>query len=150
MMTADGDAEDVSVFTNRFSAGMRYSQLCNRRFQGLGADCAKAALWAVTRACYVEPESPLYGCRVVAFVHDEVIAEAPYERAAAAAKELGRVMCAAANEQYLAKVPVRTAPQIMTIWSKSAEPVYDANGELLPWSPEWAAEQEAKKKAATE
>jgi hypothetical protein len=53
----------------------------NSVFQGLTADGAKAALWAVVRECYdptVRTEdgspgagpSPLYGCRVVAFIHD--------------------------------------------------------------------------------
>jgi DNA polymerase-1 len=138
MATADGDADEVTIFTGRHGGKMRYSAMCNRRFQALGADCAKEALWRVTRACYAEPASPLYGCRVVAFVHDEIIAECVEERAAAAAKELGRVMCAGANI-YLSKVPVRAEPLIMRIWSKSAEPVYDAEGNLLPWSPKVAA-----------
>ncbi len=147
--THDGLGDEVTAFTGRHGGKMRYSALCNRRFQALGADCAKEALWRVTRACYVEPASPLYGCRVVAFVHDEIIAEAPIARAGAAAKELGRVMCEGANI-YLSKVPVRTEPLVMTLWSKAAEPVYGPDGELLPWSPEWAAEQKAKKAAAAQ
>lgn len=134
----DKEADDVSLFTGRHGGKVRYSALCNRRFQGLGADCAKAALWAVTRACYAVPASPLYGCRVVAFVHDEIIAECEEARASAAAKELGVVMCAAANV-YLSKVPVRTAPQIMRVWSKAAEPVYNEAGDLIPWEPSEAA-----------
>jgi DNA polymerase-1 len=146
MATADGEGDEETLFTGRQGGQMRYSALCNRRFQALGADCAKEALWRVTRACYAEPTSPLFGCRVVAFVHDEIIAECTHARAPAAAKELGRLMCEGANI-YLSKVPVRTLPLVMTVWSKSAEPRYDADGELLPWSPEWAAEERARKAA---
>jgi DNA polymerase I-like protein with 3'-5' exonuclease and polymerase domains len=132
-----GDEE--SLFTERLSTNMRYSKLCNIRFQGLGACAAKEALWRVCRACYVETESPLYGCRPVAFIHDEVIAEcADDHRAAPAAKELGRLMCEGANK-YLHRVPVRTEPLIMRVWSKSAEPVYAEDGSLRPWAPAEAA-----------
>ena len=44
-------------------------------FQALGSDCAKHAVRLVQRACYVEPTSPLFNSRLVAFVHDELIAE---------------------------------------------------------------------------
>lgn len=133
--TAGGDASEIHLFTKRLRGPSRYSALCNGRFQGLGADAAKEALWRVTRACYVEPESPLYGSRVVAFVHDEIILESAVDTAAEAAIELGRVMTEGANI-YLGRVPVRLKPQLMTVWSKKAEPVYDTAGRLVPWSPE--------------
>jgi DNA polymerase I-like protein with 3'-5' exonuclease and polymerase domains len=126
--------DEDCLFVGRRGKNMRYSALCNRRFQALGADAAKEGLWRVTRACYADRESPLFGCRPVAFVHDEIIAEAPIARAAAAAVELGRLMVEGAN-LYLSRVPVRVVPQVMTLWSKNAEPVYDAEGALLPWSP---------------
>ena len=130
-----GLANEEHIFTGRQRGNVRYSALCNGRFQGLGADAAKEALWRVTRACYADPASPLYGCRPVAFIHDEIIAEAPDDaRAAQAAAELGRLMCEGANA-YLSKVPVRVAPLIMRVWSKSAEPTY-REGKLIPWEPE--------------
>jgi DNA polymerase-1 len=126
-------ADEEHLFTGRIRGNVRYSALCNGRFQGLGADAAKEALWRVTRACYSEPASPLYGCRPVAFVHDEIIAECPDdERMPAAAAELGRLMIEGAN-MYLGKVPVRLTPLAMRAWSKSAEPTYDADGQLIPW-----------------
>jgi DNA polymerase I-like protein with 3'-5' exonuclease and polymerase domains len=130
--------DEDSIFTGQQNTNMRYSALCNRRFQKLGADAAKEGLWRVSRACYVEPPSPLYGCRPVAFVHDEIIAEAPIAQAPAAAVELGRLMVEGANK-YLGKVPVRVIPQIMRYWSKGAEPVYAEDGTLLPWPAEVAA-----------
>jgi DNA polymerase I-like protein with 3'-5' exonuclease and polymerase domains len=131
---ANNLGSEEHLFTGRYRGNVRYSALCNGRFQGLGADAAKEALWRVTRACYVEEGSTLYGCRVVAFVHDEIICESAIDRAPAAAKELGKVMCEGANI-YLSKVPVRAEPLVMTVWSKSAEPTYDEKGALIPWSP---------------
>jgi hypothetical protein len=134
---ADRLGNEDCLFVGRKGAKMRYSALCNRRFQALGADAAKEGLWRVTRACYVgDPSAPnLYGCRPVAFVHDEIIAEAPCDRAAAAAVELGRLMVEGANV-YLSKVPAKVLPQVMGVWSKAAEPVYAEDGvTLLPWFP---------------
>lgn len=129
----DTAADEESLFTGRWRGGLRYSALCNGRFQGLGADAAKAAMWVVTEACYTHTQSPLFGCRVVAFIHDEVIAECPDEpyKIDAAARELGRLMCEAANV-YLPDVPVRTEPQAMRRWSKKAKPVF-LDGLLVPW-----------------
>jgi len=124
---------EIHLFTKRLRGGSRYSALCNGRFQGLGADAAKEALWRVTRACYVEPGSALYGSRVVAFVHDELIIESAEAVAPEAAVELGRVMMAGANV-YLGRVPVRLTPQLMSVWSKKAEPVYGTDGRLIPWT----------------
>jgi DNA polymerase-1 len=132
MATRDGDANEQHIFTGRWRGRQRYSALCNGRFQGLGADAAKEALWRVTRACYVEKSSALFGCRVVAFIHDEILAEALIAQAPAAAKELGRLMCEGANA-YLKDVPVRVEPLIMDLWSKKAEPIYGDDGELKVW-----------------
>lgn len=135
----DKAGDEETIFTRRMGGSMRYSAMCNRRFQALGADAAKEALWRVTRACYAEPDSPLYGCRPVAFVHDEIIAECPDDaRMPAAAAELGRLMIEGANV-YLGKVPVRLTPQAMVLWSKAAEPTYNAAGVLIPWEPAPAA-----------
>ena len=130
-------ATETHIFSGRIRGGCRYSALCNGRFQGLGADAALEAMWRVTEACYVLAASPLYGCRPVAFVHDEIIAECPdaADRVDAAARELGRLMCEGANV-YLKDVPVRVLPQAMTKWSKKAEPTFDSQGRIIPWTGE--------------
>lgn len=132
-------ATEDHIFTGRIRGQARYSALCNGRFQGLGADAAKEALWRVTRAAYCDRSSPLYGSRVVAFVHDEIIVEtAEGPNAHFAAQELGRLMIEGANK-YLGRVPVRLKPQLMRLWSKAAEPVFDAEGRLVPWEPNMKA-----------
>jgi hypothetical protein len=130
--------DEDCLFVGRKGKNLRYSALCNRRFQALGADVAKEALWRVSRACYTRrpgSEGVLFGSRPVAFIHDEIILETPdVPEASDVALELGRLMCEAANERYLAKVPVRTEPLLMRLWSKAACPVW-VDGRLVPWAP---------------
>ncbi len=132
---------ETHIFSGRVRGGARYSALCNGRFQGLGADAAKNALWLVTKACYVDVNSPLYGWRVVAFVHDELIAEGPMGDCDAAAREMSRLMCEGANV-FVHDCPVEAPPVAMMLWSKGAYAVTDDQGRLVPWAPE------APKKAA--
>ena len=123
------------LFSNRWRGGCHYTAACNTYFQGLGADAAKRALYLVTRACYAETSSVLYGSRPVNFVHDEVILEVDDDAYAHdKAMELGRVMIAGANE-FLPDVPSRAEPLLARCWSKLAKPTYDANKRLIPWEP---------------
>lgn len=134
-----GVGDEWSLYSNRLHGNNRYSVVCNGRFQRLAADASKAALWAVTRAQFTQPESPLYGTRSVAFIHDEIIAECEEgPRMSAAARELGRVMCEAGSV-FTPDVPLRAVPLIMRVWSKNAEPVYDEEGNLIPWEPKLEA-----------
>jgi len=129
---ASGD-RILQLFSGRWRGGVSYCEACNSPFQGLAADAAKAAGWLVTRAMYIEPESPLWDCRLVNFVHDELIAEAPEERAAAAAEELARLMVLGAAP-WLPDVPARAEPVVMRRWYKGAKPVRVA-GVLVPSKP---------------
>ncbi|MFH1570391.1 MAG: DNA polymerase, partial [Gemmatimonadota bacterium] len=94
--------------------GRVYSRACNAPFQGMVADGAKAALFAVAEECYVGEPCPhcdglglaerrrgapacpscegrgyrrgaLYGSRPVIFLHDEIVAEVPSDPAEATA-----------------------------------------------------------------
>ena len=126
----DGSVEQL--FTKRFRGGCSYTAACNTLFQGLGADCAKAAYCLISEACYVDKASHLFGSRVVAFIHDEFILEVPDDpRAHDAAQELARLMIRGAGT-YLPDVPATTEPLLMRYWSKKATPVYE-NGRLVPW-----------------
>lgn len=123
-----------TLFTKRVRGNATYCAASNNDFQGLGADCAKEAAWRICRAQYVEPSSPLYNTRTVAFVHDEFLIEAPRETAHEAAEALADTMVAGANT-YLRDVPIPRAklePVIMNRWSKKAKPVL-RDGRLVPW-----------------
>lgn len=111
---------------------------CNYFFQGPAASGAKESLYRVSRACYAEPESPLYGCRPVLFVHDEIIIEAPLDRVDAAGRELARIMRDTMVEVATPDVPSGASPAAMLCWTKAAEAVFDADGKLIPWQPKEA------------
>lgn len=122
------------VFVGRFRGGLRYPELSNTLFQGLASDIAKSAHYSVTRACYIEPASPLYGSRPVNFVHDEVVTETPDNgHAHEAAAEQERLMIAAARPLLPDITNIECETVLARRWSKAAKPTKDANGRLVPW-----------------
>jgi DNA polymerase I len=119
----------------RFRRSDMFTKICSSFHQGLGADAAKNAVWLVQRACYAQPASVLYGSRMVAFVHDEIILEVEDDHHAHdKAMELGRIMVEGASV-YLPDVPPTLEPILMRVWSKDAKPIYDENKRLIPWEP---------------
>jgi DNA polymerase I len=127
-----GEGLVKQLFSDRLRGGCHYTAAANSLFQGLGADAAKRAHYLVTRACYAEPQSVLYGSRPVNQVHDETILEVDDDfRAHDKAVELGRLMVLGANE-FLPDVPARVEPLLARCWSKKAKPVFK-EGRLVPW-----------------
>lgn len=136
-----GEAVVEQLFSQRWRGGAHYTAACNTYFQGLGADAAKRALYLVSRACYAETGSVLYGSRPVNFVHDEIILETDdVPGAHDVAMELARVMILGANE-FLPDVPARIKPLLARCWSKKAKPVFK-NGRLVPWEMQPAIAEE--------
>jgi DNA polymerase I-like protein with 3'-5' exonuclease and polymerase domains len=88
----------------------------------------------VAKECYTDPDSDLFGCRPVAFIHDEILMEAPLEKVDAAAKRLCRVM-EDAMTQYIPNVLIKAEPAAMLRWYKGAEPVWNEQGRLDLWEP---------------
>jgi DNA polymerase I-like protein with 3'-5' exonuclease and polymerase domains len=122
----------VQLFSNRFRGDVTYTEAANSEFQGLASDCAKIAGFLVSKACYVETTSPLFGSRIVNFVHDEFIVEAPEAKAPEAAEELARLMVLGAGK-FLPDVPPKASPLLMRRWSKKAKAIRGADGRLVPW-----------------
>lgn len=119
----NGDRYDVvQLYSNRIRGGCSFTAAANTIFQGLGADANHRGLWHVSRACYVEPRSPLYGCRPVNNIHDENILEVPnnLEEGIPAAKEMSLLMCRGADE-YIKNVPTKAPAMLMKFWSKEPE-----------------------------
>jgi DNA polymerase-1 len=119
------------LVSNRVRRRVTFPSCANTWFQGLAADLAKRALFYVTRACYADPSSPLFGSRVVAFIHDEIFLEVPIEKASEAARETERLMVLAATE-LCPDVPFQAEAALMTYWTKKAEPKFDLTGGLIP------------------
>ena len=139
------DSFDLTqVRSGRVRGGVGYTDGCNSYFQGLAADGAKAALFLIQQECYTgfselwkgDEVSPLYGSRMVAFIHDEFILEVPdrIDLARAATNRLVDVMVQG-MALYIPDVPIKAEPTLMDRWYKEAEAVYDTDGNLEVWHP---------------
>jgi hypothetical protein len=107
-------------FTGRRRGRTTYCSRANTTFQGLIADVAKQAVWDVARA----------GLNLWAFVHDEIIIEAPEADCHAAAQKLVGIMENAAKV-WMPNVPMTAGAHAMYNWSKKAKATYDKNGLLV-------------------
>jgi DNA polymerase I-like protein with 3'-5' exonuclease and polymerase domains len=145
-LTDDWSSKEIVQYgSGRIRGQVRFTQAANSFFQGLVADAMKCVLARVSRECY-DPTirvdghpSPLYGCRPVAFVHDEVIIECPHRdntdtRAHYANVRIGQII-----EQEFARwmpdVPVRSSGAAMARWYKGAKETLSPQGYLIPWTP---------------
>jgi hypothetical protein len=129
---------------------VRYTAVCNSPFQHLAAMMAKGALYQTTKECY-DPrlESPLYGCRPVVFMHDEIIMEIPEEAlgkeaTSAAALRLQEIMVESARE-WAPDINIGATVAMARSWLKGVDPVFD--GEYLvpakKTGKEWVPDLEA-------
>ena len=111
--------------------GCGYSDCANGYFQTLAAHASKEALFQVSKRCYTDRGSALYGARPVLFIHDEIILEVLEEVGHEAAEELEHVMVWA-MEKWTPDVPASASATLMRRWSKRAEATY-RDGRLVPW-----------------
>lgn len=128
------DALDQFV-SGRTRGGLSGPSAANTLFQGLAADGAKLAVRRLTRAMYLDRESPLYGSRLCVFAHDETIIDIPDlgpDHVDAAAREQSRIMVEA-MKVYIPDVEVTAEPALMRYWTKDADKKLDDKGRLIPW-----------------
>lgn len=118
--------------------GLTYTSACNSLFQERIGHGGKLALWALAKEQYVDTSSPLYGCRPIAFIHDETIVAIPYDKAhpeiAAAAAQRQSDIMVSAMRTVIPDVPIRAEPTLFYRWHKGAESVY-VNNILVPSRP---------------
>lgn len=128
----------TQLYSDRVRGRVTFTEAANTFFQGLTADGAKQALWDLCKACYLaKPGDVLYGVRPVAFLHDEIITEVPYdssERAHLAALKQAEIM-RDAMAKWVRDVPIKCGPVMMRKWMKGAKSVMD-KGLLVPGRPE--------------
>jgi hypothetical protein len=110
-------------------ASTRYTEHANTPFQELGASLAKAAGYAISRACVLDI-GPLGGCRVAIFAHDEFVISAPRSRAPEAAEQV-KELCRDTASRFLSHVPMHADPLLVPRWSKSAKPKRGPDGALI-------------------
>jgi len=102
----------------------------NTFFQGLTADGAKYAKNLISYEMHCNPNSPLYGSRIVAFIYDEILMECPEDKAHDAAMELVRLMLEG-MKVFLPDIPSKVEVEMMRRWIKAAKALY-VNGKLVP------------------
>lgn len=171
---AGGNTLTVSQYgSNRLRGGANFCPAANSYFQGLTADGAKLACWNVALECYLgvkydvfekvfadwqqgtwhhfvtevlpsEYRSPLYGSFPVWFIHDQIGIESPFEMARGAAKRLSEVMVESMTI-FTPDVPCIAEADMKRRWYKEAEPTYNKEGDLVPWSPPTTASLLRKK-----
>lgn len=129
----DDDMDAILMRSGRIAGHRRYTQACNLYVQGVAADGALQAFYNITKDCF-NKDSSLYSCRPVLFIHDEIIVEAPIEKASIASKEIQRHM-EECMRIYTPDVPSSCSPSMSLRWYKEADAVYDENGNLGIWSP---------------
>lgn len=129
----------VHPYSGRCRAGLGYSDLHNYPFQGLASDVAKRALVLVMQARWgwFGRDDALYQTLIVAFTHDSITGECPEAKGPACAKRLAELMYQASRE-ICPDAASPTEPSLMRRLGKGAEPVYNADGDLIPWCP-WVA-----------
>lgn len=121
----------VHHISGRLRGDIRYTSACNSFFQGLAADMAKDCGFDVAKQCYSDASSPLFGSRIVNFIHDEFILEVDENKAHEAATHLNMTMDNF-GKKWCPGVPVKAEPAVSRRWRKGAEPVY-RNNRLIPW-----------------
>lgn len=163
----EGTAMVRHLFTNRIRGFVPYTVACNSLFQGLGGDATKNAGFLIARACYLDKNSPLYGCRIVNYIHDQFIVECPEARANAAAWELARLMVLGAEPFLKDVAPLVSKPVVTRCWSKKAKQVFKhrcnicefeegkedgwcvhaQERELIPWDTSFVVKQKKREQA---
>jgi DNA polymerase I-like protein with 3'-5' exonuclease and polymerase domains len=122
-----------------YCAGVNYTDACNGAgMQTFASDGFGLAVFNVVRACQ-DPSmgSVLFGCHVLAEIHDEIILEILWHEdkilIQAQADELRSIM-EASMRQVVTDVKIAAKPLLMHRWDSDAEPTFDAGGKLIPWT----------------
>jgi hypothetical protein len=95
-----------------------FTAACNTFFQGLAADGAKYVGWLLSKECYTDEGSPLFGGSPILMIHDEFVVEVPEARAEDALARLSEVMVRGMR-RFTPDVAVKVEGQILTErWTK--------------------------------
>ena len=128
-LNADRKMAVTQLRSERVRGDVGFCDGCNTYFQGLAADGARRALFLVVRQCF-EPSDVLFGSRVVAFIHDEILLSCEVGRVHEVGLRLSQLMVEGMRE-FLPDVKVSTEHHAMRRWEKNAVPRYAENGRLV-------------------
>ncbi len=123
---------------HRKRGNVGYTEMANSPFQGLVADAAGEAFYALSEECYVDKGTALFGCRPLIQLYDEAILEIPEGPNMHEAAYRQANMFVSEAQKWMPEVPLVAEPALMHRWSKDADAVFDAEGRLIPWEPKKA------------
>jgi DNA polymerase I-like protein with 3'-5' exonuclease and polymerase domains len=110
-----------------------FCDAANNQFQGVMAHAAKTGFVDLGYAMYNEEDSGVFGCRMLIFVHDEVVLEIPLDglhEKSYRARDIFLAGC----QRVVPDVPLTAAPGAMIHFSKKGgDEVFDENGKLIPY-----------------
>jgi DNA polymerase-1 len=116
--TGDSPAPDSRTLLGRRRSGVtRFTERLNTPVQGSGADGFKLALATLFAHRHEVPDA-----RLIAVIHDEIVAECPMEAAEATAQWLQRHMTAAMSEVVDHAVPVVVETSVGQDWAGTPLP----------------------------
>ena len=131
--------EMVQTWSGRIRGDVGPCVAENGLFQGLSGDMMKLAWIRITKECYLDKSSVLFGARPIIPIHDEAIVQAEESKGSDCAKRISAIMVATMQELCPDLAHAAEAePALMYVLCKSAKPVYDGSGELLVWEKERA------------
>ena len=142
LITSDWSGPDDTRYQYTTPFGMirrncRYTETTNGgALQSPTAEGAKIAIYNLAEAMFDDTlRSPVLGCHMPAFIHDEVIVEMPHDELMHERSfEVARIMIDG-MKQVMTKVKVGAEPACMFRWSKKAEKVLGPDGRLQVWTP---------------
>lgn len=124
----EGSGQVVQFGSLRLRGGLGFTDAANTPFSGLAADMGKESAYKIQRACFAEPDSPLFGSWMTAFIHDEHFGEGQEARCHEIAHEVRRIALDTAA-RWIPDVPPRASIAVMRRWRKAAKAYYvDASG----------------------
>jgi len=127
----EGQYYVASTLNGRVRSRCTYNSACNLPFQGLASDGAKISLFYCAVACWnSEPR-----CRIVNFIHDEIIFEIEEKPGYLEVCRTMSELMLAGMKEVIPDVDIKDEGSLMRRWYKEAEPVFDADGLLTVWEP---------------
>ena len=144
------------VIRERLVPGGELSTWLNNPFQSMVADLTTIAYVTATRECYLGVKddgspSPLAGCRLPLFVHDELVSELILSQSHEAGLRITEIM-ESTGTKYAPDCKAWRADTALGFWfSKGMEPKFK-NGMLVPWDQDkmdaWVARHPEFRRAA--
>jgi len=138
----DGQGEKLYHYTTPLGMVRRGATFCaaanGKAMQSPGAEGALISMLKLQRACYDPTQnSVLFGCRPIAFIHDQVIGETTEDQSKwhDQCMEVRKIMCDS-MQFVLPDIKMRSDESHLTsVWSKQSKPTFGEDGKLIPWEP---------------